>query len=44
MNRIEVECKNVFSSENDKQSKEEKRTLFTKKWVEFINLKERNEQ
>ena len=44
MNQIKIECKSVFRTENAEQSKEEKSALFTKKWVEFINRKERREQ
>lgn len=44
MNQIQIECKNVFSTENAAKSKEEKSALFTKKWVEIINRKERKQQ
>lgn len=43
MNHVEVECTNVFNTEGTELSREEKRALFTQKWMEFINQKEQQE-
>lgn len=38
MNQVELECTDVFEGEHTEQ---EMKVIFTRKWVEFINEKER---